>query len=187
MTTSRKFVIPHSGPHQAPREPASDLGVDGGALNVVEHRTMYKAAGGHPCSVTTPFLGSFLLSASSPSSRTRPRSRGSSSPFCASVDLFAALREIGHLDRDGQHEVRRWIDASADNARVAALCTCMTEQGTRYTTSRSPSAAPSRATVLSTTLTSNSAICKPGRSCPAPHPRNLQLAQSRPFRRVATR
>lgn len=39
----------------------------------------------------------------------------------ASVDLFAALRETGFLDRDGQDEVRQWIDASADNARVAAL------------------------------------------------------------------
>lgn len=39
----------------------------------------------------------------------------------ASVDLFGALRETGFLDRDGQDEVRQWIDASADNARIAAL------------------------------------------------------------------
>lgn len=41
--------------------------------------------------------------------------------FSASVDLFAVLREVGFLDRDAADEVRAWIDASADNARVAAL------------------------------------------------------------------
>nr|WP_267473044.1 replication initiation factor domain-containing protein [Stenotrophomonas rhizophila] len=41
--------------------------------------------------------------------------------FSASVDLFVALQETGFLDRDAQDEVRQWIDASADNARVAAL------------------------------------------------------------------
>jgi len=41
--------------------------------------------------------------------------------FSASIDLFVALRETGFLDRDTQDESREWIDACADNARVAAL------------------------------------------------------------------
>lgn len=41
--------------------------------------------------------------------------------FSASVDLTATLREVGFLDNDAQDEVRQWIDASADNARIAAL------------------------------------------------------------------
>lgn len=41
--------------------------------------------------------------------------------FSASVDLFVALRETGFMDGDAQDEIREWIDASADNARVAAL------------------------------------------------------------------
>ncbi len=70
--------------------------------------------------------------------------------------------------------------------RSEASCTCMTEQGTRYAF-RSLSAAPSRATGLSTTRTSSSATCNPVRACPAPHRRNLLLDPSRPWRQVATR
>ena len=39
----------------------------------------------------------------------------------ASVDLFATLREVGFMDNDTIEDVRNWIDASAENARVAAL------------------------------------------------------------------
>ena len=41
--------------------------------------------------------------------------------FSASVDLFAALREVDFIEGESQEEMRQWIDVSADNARVAAL------------------------------------------------------------------
>ncbi|MEE7546138.1 replication protein [Xanthomonas sp. Kuri4-1] len=41
--------------------------------------------------------------------------------FSASVDLMAALRQIGFLDRDNAEEVRQWMDASGENARVVAM------------------------------------------------------------------
>ncbi len=41
--------------------------------------------------------------------------------FSASVDLFAALREVDFTEGETQEEMRQWIDASAENARVAAL------------------------------------------------------------------
>ena len=45
--------------------------------------------------------------------------------FSASVDLFTALREVGFAECEElgltQEEMRLWIDASAENARIAAL------------------------------------------------------------------
>lgn len=41
--------------------------------------------------------------------------------LAASVDLFATLAEVGFMDGEAVEDVRNWIDASPENARVAAL------------------------------------------------------------------